>query len=471
MVQQLKPCPVRQQALLQPNAVAIESKLQLLNYQQLDQLIHSVEEQLHNQGLKPGDRLICIATNSLNLILLQLSCMRSGIIFCPLNPRFSDNEIQIRINILNSHFIWFENAKYRSGLSCLIFDFSQPNIMQNGKSPLKINAQRAINIIFTSGSSGLPKAVMHNFSNHYYSALGSQTLLPLTKADKNLLSLPLFHISGYATVMRTLLAGATLVLTNRKLTVELLKKQHITHLSLVATQLYRLLENPTFKQADLNIKHLLLGGSAFPNQLLMKTQQRGFNYHLSYGLTEMSSQVATSCNNQLLSILKHREVKIVNNEIFLRGKTRFVGYFNHQQKNCIIPAEKWLASKDLGGIIDKQLQVFGRKDRLFICGGENIQPEEIESTLLNFPTVKQAYVVTINDSAFGQRPVAFIDWHNEQQTQLLDKYMRTKLNAFKCPIHYFVLPVQSGLKASLAALKKQAEERLKLTSSKEVDTK
>ncbi len=467
MEQQLNYCPVRRQALLQPDVVAITSNRQSLTYRALDQQLSFLEKQLRAQGLKAGERLVCIAPNSLKLILLQLSCMRSGIIFCPLNPRFSSNEIQTRVAILNSHFLWCEHTKSELPCNSLTFSFSQPNQAIIPSAPLRIDALRVSNIIFTSGSSGLPKAVMHNFSNHFYSAQGSQDVIPLQPGDKNLLSLPIFHISGYATVFRTLLAGATLVLSESKLSAELLKEQRITHLSLVATQLYRLLENPHFQHSKLAIKHLLLGGSAFAEQLLAATAQRGFTYHLSYGLTEMSSQVATSSNSQSLRILKHREVKIVDGEIWLRGKTRFVGYFNGQMENSIIPQKQWFASKDLGQKVANHLYISGRKDRQFISGGENIQPEEIESLLLQFPAVKQAYVVAVDDPAFGQRPLAFIDWRNGQaETQRLDDYMRNKLTAFKCPQHYFTLPQQTGLKVSLTELQQQAAGKLKQLSKK-----
>ena len=463
MEQQLAQCPVRRQALLSPNTLAIQSEQQSLTYRELDQQLSFVEEQLLTQGLKTGDRLACIATNSLNLILLQLSCMRSGIIFCPLNPRFSIDEIKVRLAILNTPFIWFEQVKSGLDINSLSFAFNQPKKSASSHSLLKFDPQQVINIIFTSGSSGHPKAVMHSFSNHFYSALGSQDVIPLARGDNNLLSLPIFHISGYATVLRTLLAGATLLLSKEKLSVELLKRERITHLSLVSTQLYRLLENPEFKQSNLAIKHLLLGGSAFAEQLLKETGQRGFTYHLSYGLTEMSSQVATSCNSQSLSILKDREVKIVNGEIYLRGKTRFVGYFNKQMANSIIPPEQWFASKDSGKKVANHLQISGRKDRQFISGGENIQPEEIESLLLTFPAVRQAYVVAISDQAFGKRPVAFIDTvDGELETESLNEYMHNKLTSFKCPTHYFQLPEQTGLKVSLADLKKLAETNLQL---------
>lgn len=454
----LRVCPVRYMADLQPNGLAIKNDQQLITFKQLDGLINSLSRQLLTMAIQRGDRLVCIAPNSLNLILLQLTCLRNGFIFCPINPSFSDNEILSRLAILDSSFIYLVETDFQ--VESLDFDFHKE--AESQKNVLKIDPQQVCNIIFTSGSSYFPKAVMHNFSNHYYSALGSQAVIPLQNGDNNLLSLPIFHISGYATVMRTLLAGATLVLVSQKLTVQQLQDEKITHLSLVAKQLYSLLEEQQFKQNNMSIKHLLLGGSAFSEALLQQTQDRGFNYHLSYGLTEMSSQVATSSNNQLLTLLENRELKIVNGEIFLRGKTRFAGYFNKQVKNNFIPDQQWFASNDLGIKKGTQITITGRKDRQFISGGENIQPEEIEKVLLTFKTVKQAFVVPVKDKTFGFRPVAFIDWlDNKAEVEALKSDITAKLIAFKCPICYFELPAQNGLKVSLKNLQNHTD-RIKL---------
>jgi O-succinylbenzoic acid--CoA ligase len=457
----LNQCPVRHHALKHPKHIAIESEQQLLTYQQLDQQLNHLTTQLLEKGLTAGDRLVCIAPNSIKLIQLQLCCLRTGIIFCPINARFSQHEVETRLTILNSPFIWCEEINFTLPTNSLEFDFTPSTADQQTQTELTIDSQRVIDIIFTSGSSGQPKAVMHNFSNHFYSAQGSQTLIPLLKGDYNLLSLPLYHISGYAAVFRTMLASARLVFSKQPITTALLQRYKITHLSLVATQLYRLLADPEFKKDNLAIKHLLLGGSAFSDQLLNQTLQRGLNYHLSYGLTEMSSQVATSCNNTTLSILPDREVKIIEGEILLRGKTRFIGYFNGHQTNELIPAKQWFASKDLGIKTNNNLHIIGRKDRQFICAGENIQPEEIETWLIALDEIKQAFIVPIEDPILGHRPIAFIDWQKAPlENEQINKYMRLKLAPFKCPAHYFPLPQQSGLKISLSALAKQARDLL-----------
>jgi len=454
----LNQCPVRYHAIHTPTHIAIQSEQQAFTYQQLDLALNHLTKQLFDKGLQKGDRLVCIAPNSIKLVLLQLSCMRTGIIFCPINARFSQHEIEIRLTVLNSQFIWHEQCHCILPTKSLALDFIATETEQLPKALLPIDSQRVINIIFTSGSSGKPKAVMHNMRNHFYSAIGSQKLIPLIEGDRNLLSLPLYHISGYAAVFRTMLAGASLIFTEQSLTTNLLQTYSITHLSLVVTQLYRLLEDPQFNQRNLDIKHLLLGGSAFAESLLNQTSQRGLHYHLSYGLTEMSSQVATSYDSQTLLILPDRDVKIVDGEILLRGKTRFVGYFNHQQPNHFIPAEQWFASKDIGIKVGNQLKIMGRKDRQFVCAGENIQPEEIEARLITLDNIKQAYIVPIADPLLGHRPIAFIDWKNTPLSdEQINKHMRLKLSALKCPSHYFPLPSQSSLKVSLSALAKQAK--------------
>tara|TARA_R110001583_G_scaffold7720_9_gene37925 strand:+ start:10375 stop:11775 length:1401 start_codon:yes stop_codon:yes gene_type:complete len=455
---QLSVCPVAWQAHLTPNLIAIQTDSQRISFVELHHRVTSIGQQLIKLSIKPKDRVACIATNSLPLIFLQLACLRHGFIFCPINAKFKENEIEQRLSVLKTSFVWHQEQTQNK----LTLDFQKSLPETLLKQPINVDSfaiekLNVVSIIFTSGSSGLPKAVMHHFSNHYYSALGSQTVIPLTTEDKNLLSLPIYHISGYATVMRTLLAGATLQFFDQKMSTKLLLEIKTTHLSLVCSQLIQLLEDPNFNADSLTIKHLLLGGSTFPSKTLQQTQVRGFTYHLSYGSTEMASQIATSTNNELLTLLPYREIKIVDKEILLAGKTRFVGYFQHKQ----IESDQYFASSDLGKMSGKIIKIIGRKDRQFISGGENIQPEEIEKTLLTFAGLSQAYVLPINDVRYGQRPVAFIKWTEEDQSTQLDAFIKNKLITFKQPIHYFTLPSQEGIKPNQQKLTEIANKRLK----------
>lgn len=448
MEELLNNCPLSYHAMRRPDQIAIEDENKTYSFAAINSRITSLSNQLVKLGMKTGDRLICIAPNSLELVLLQLTCLRAGFIFSPLNPKFSDDELLERIQTLNSAFVFSRNAEIEFKKPIMSLDFSSSARTENCQSKV-LNSKDVISIIFTSGSSGKPKAVMHNYYNHYFSAKGSQKAIPLAVGDKNLLSLPLFHISGYATVMRTMIAGATLVLSNKKLSSAMLKKTEITHLSLVSTQLYTLLKDPDFSAKTLQIKHLLLGGSVFPDALLTQAKQCGFTYHLSYGSTEMASQIATSTNSSDLKVLPFREVKIEDNELLIRGKTAFVGYFDIDHNRSEMD---WFASKDLGKFDQYKpntLSIIGRKDRLFISGGENIQPEEIEKVLLSFPEITQVAVLPIKDEKFGFRPVAFV---NIEISASLQQGINQKLTHFKQPIRYFKLPKQTGLKVSLKTL-------------------
>jgi len=466
-------CPVRWHAIYHSHCTALQYDQQSITYQQLDQLLCALQEQLLTQinlttpTLTPPSmvRLACIASNGIELLLMQLLCVRTGWLFCPLNPRFTPTELSQRLTALNTPYCWFENGQDAGHLSAslpqLQIDFklllsnldgqAAPSATENiptcavKLTPLLIEPEQACNIIFTSGSSGFPKAIVHNYRNHFYSALGSQQLIPLATQDHNLLSLPLFHIGGYATVLRTIIAGACIHLTTSPLTVSLLQQRGITHLSLVSTQLIRLLADPLFNAKQCAIKHILLGGSAFLEEHLTALAARGFHYHLSYGSTEMTSQVATSDNSSQLQVLPYRKIKIHQGEIYIAGETRFIGYF---RDNAIhkIAAQAWVASGDLGTLKQDQLSIIGRKDRQFISGGENIQPEEIERVCLQYSRVKQAYICPTKDQQYGQRIALFVLFSDSTQFDLdcqqLKHYLGQQLIGFKQPDHYLAWPLQ-----------------------------
>ena len=297
-------------------------------------------------------------------------------------------------------------------------------------------------IIFTSGSSGFPKAVVHTLANHFFSALGANKIMPLKPGDRWLMSLPLFHVGGLAILFRSLLSGSSIVIPAIKKTlIQNIEENQITHLSLVPTQLQRLLKTGKGRNSLHKLKLILLGGSAIPESLMEHSSKLGLKLRTTYGSTEMASQVATSSPVKTKKgwlaageVLPFREVRISpQNQIELRGKTLFCGYLSESGLNQPFDNQGWFSSGDTGYLIKKNnetnlqkidlenktkspqlaekndyLIVTGRKDSMFISGGENIHPEEIELSLLQFPAIERAAVVAVKDPEFGQRPVAFV---------------------------------------------------------------
>jgi O-succinylbenzoic acid--CoA ligase len=149
-------------------------------------------------------------------------------------------------------------------------------------------------------------------------------------------------------------------------------------------------------------------------------------------MTEMASQIATAKYSFEKGVsfgnpLKGREIKIVDNEIYVRGSTLFKGYLNKPSPFL----DGWFPSKDLGFIDEDGLKISGRKDRMIISGGEKIQPEEIETILQSHPLVDHAKIRARSDLEFGQRPELII------QTALtkneIRNYLIERIEKFKVP--------------------------------------
>ncbi len=387
-------CPLNRRS----SDFAIIDRTNSYSYQDCDALCFGIVKDLKKQGVKPGSVVAFIAHPTVPVILTLFALMRLGAIACPLSARLPsiDKETQ---QIRATHVI-------------------TPKLSATATGSAELDILRPATYLFTSGSSSAPKVAIHNLSNHIYSALGVNSRLGFSSQDSWQLSLPLWHVGGLAILFRAFLAGGAVAL-----------KAPASHASWVPTQLMRALDE------DVKYKKILIGGAQLSIQQALKAS------HLpiipSYGLTEMSSTVLIQ--NQ---VLPYRRVKIENGELHVSGATLFQGYLDEE------PQSGWFATGDL---VRSDLSIVGRKDRLFISGGENIQPEEIEQALLKLPGIEIACVVAVPDPEFGERPVAFVDRPHGCKDQLADL-----LPKFKHPIRYFPLPKMSG-KPSLPALALRAQ--------------
>ncbi len=305
--------------------------------------------------------------------------------------------------------------------------------------------------LFTSGSTGAPKIAVHTLDNHWSNAEGSNRNIPIGPGDRWLVSLPLYHVGGIGILFRCLLAGATAVLPpeGTREIASCIARYNITHVSLVHTQLRQLLDSPD----SVRVKAILLGGSAIPSDLILRGQH--LPLYRSYGLTEMSSQVTTTAAGAPHSsgrLLAHRELRFVQDEIHVRGRPLFAGYWRDGRIEPTLTADGWFATGDLGHLDQNGcLHITGRRDNLFISGGENIQPEEVEAAILQLPGVEQAVVVPIPDTIYGHRPIAYIQTADGSLPDL--SVLEQHLPRFKLPVRVYSLQADpSGLKPSRKAL-------------------
>jgi O-succinylbenzoic acid--CoA ligase len=275
--------------------------------------------------------------------------------------------------------------------------------------------------------------------------------------------LPLYHVGGLAILFRCLLAGATVALPQHGAPLgEAIAGVGATHVSLVSTQLLRLLRENT--NVD-GLEAVLMGGGPVPASLVEEAVARGLPIHTSYGLTEMASQVTTTPSGASTEelhtagrVLPDREVSISEEgEILVRGETLFAGYVEGEELDRSLDADGWFHTGDLGGLDETGcLRVVGRRDNLFISGGENLQPEEIEEALCRMEGIDEAVVVPVPDKEFGARPVAFVRAEGDFKDLVTE--LGKVLPRFKIPIAFHPWPEKTrvGMKADRNALRERA---------------
>lgn len=445
-------CPVRYQALRQPDAIAIKHGRICVNYQQLDDLVSVLVEALQRAGVSEGYRLVCLVSDVSILVPLIFAALRSGVIIIPVNPKYPADYAKSLFSHIKPRFVVNETT-----LKQLLASVATRE-NYNDSCNVPIDQLAPFTGIFTSGSSGHPKLAMHCYKNHYSSAMGSQQQIPLKSGDCWALTLPLHHVSGLAIVMRVIIAGATIAIRDGEALADFLAAQYVTHLSAVPSQLEQLRLHPAPMQ-DVSLRYLLVGGAACSEALLRWLQAKDWQVLISYGMTETASQAMTGpANSQgiLRQCLPGQQIKIANTgEILVRGDTLFLGYWHEGHIELPVDAEGWFHTRDIGQLTDDGLTYMGRIDSQFISGGENIQPEEIERFIYALLSVEQCIVVPRPDAIYGSIPVCFLSrLPDAKGLEQLQRQLSAQLPAFKVPREFFPLEVSDGgqLKVSRQSL-------------------
>jgi len=456
----------------------------IYSYRNLEQIVNLTANHLKKFGVKNRQRVAIQASNSVEYVVVFLALWRIGAIACAISPRFPKATVRALIKQLNCQKIFTEH--FFLSVKTLHRKVKGKVISSRNNPTVSIPLNRDATILFTSGTTATPKAVLHSYANHYYSAKGANLNMSLSQEDRWLLTLPLYHVGGLAIIFRILLAGSTLVIAPPKMNREdAIRDFSVTHISVVYTQLYRLLSTESGMNALSKLKAILLGGSAIPGAIIKKARDLNLPIYTTYGSTEMAAQVTTTRKNDSLKklqtsgrLLKYRQLRVdKNHEILVKGRTLFKGYLvplqptsvkkndqlqrgtsapNLKQKVIVgalegsrlsLPFTKygWFPTGDLGELDPEgYLTVFGRKDNMFISGGENIHPEEIESLLPYIDGIQEALIVPVRNKEFGHRPVALIKADSRVQLshKKIGQYLQRRLPRFKIPDTFYLWPEQ-----------------------------
>lgn len=183
-----------------------------VSYLEYHRRIAAVADKLAAEGIQPGMRVAVLADNSIDYIVTLMALMHTGAVACPISTRYPSGTIarmletiECRVGVAAAEYA-FDSATIRF---IPLMDSSES---KNGKKDLaQIDMEQDATILFTSGTTTIPKAVLHSFGNHCYNALGSNLNISLKPGERWLLSLPLYHVGGLGIIIRCLLAGATVV--------------------------------------------------------------------------------------------------------------------------------------------------------------------------------------------------------------------------------------------------------------------
>lgn len=421
----------------------------IFTWAEVAQRINQTTVFLQSKGITSESAVAFCGKNSEAILFLYLATIQLGAKILGLNPAFPQDkreelcrEYAIDLCLSDQELLATNVPTEELPIIFREADFSRPTTLT-----------------LTSGSSGLPKAVVHNVQGHLDNARGVCQLMDFDASQSWLLSLPLYHVSGQGIVWRWLACGAELHFPQTDFYASLLLA---THVSLVPTQLQRLLDYLTqYPQAKINTRHILLGGAHIPVELTQAIRQYGVSSYSGYGMTEMASTIFAKPSDEFSGVgqpLLGREFQLVNDEIWLKGAGLALGYWKNHKIVPLTNEQGWLQTKDKGVWQNKELVIVGRLDNMFISGGENIQPEEIEKVILQSGLVKQVFVLPKADSEFGERPVAILEFNEprfESAVEKLRVFLQNHLARFKQPVAYYPLPQnlqQGAIKISRKAL-------------------
>jgi O-succinylbenzoic acid--CoA ligase len=293
-------------------------------------------------------------------------------------------------------------------------------------------------LLFTSGTTGVPKAAILPLESLLANARAANEVLGIDQQSRFVCAMPLFHVGGLGIAFRCALAGATLLLHERfdaaAVARELLTGA--THASLVAATLARVLD--TGASFPKTVRAVLVGGGPVPKPLLEKATRAGLPVLQTYGLTETCSMATCERLGEADGAtagppMPGLELRIDHDEILLKGPQLMRGYLGHP------PLEGFFRTGDLGELDENgRLIVHARRTDLIVSGGENIYPAEVEAALLAHPAVKEAAVLPAPDERWGQVGVAYVVTTAAESD--LREHLKPLLARYKIPARFETLP-------------------------------
>lgn len=376
---------------------------------------------LRGHGLTRGQRLGIVAGNTPAVAALLLAAPLAGATTVLLNRRLPDAELadqarRARVALLVCDLRAVPTAAGLAGALPLPESFADDSLPDAAPcSPLRDDDPALV--LFTSGTSGRPKAARLSWRALRHAADAAVSTLGLGAQTPWLACLPLDHIGGASIVFRAARSGQPVLLVERfgsEVVNSTIDAGAVSGASLVPTMLHRLLAERAGRPWPATLRCLLTGGGPLSPELITACTALGLAPSQTYGLTEAASQVCTLLPTDAAAHpgsagrpLPGTDLRIDADTdgvglILIRGPGLFSGYEENGVLSEPLAAGAWFTTGDLGSVNDGYLTVHGRRNDLIISGGENVYPAEIEAALERHPAVAEAGVHGSADAEWGQ---------------------------------------------------------------------
>ncbi len=474
-------------SLATPHRVAIDDRGCSLLYSELERRAAALAAAFLAAGYRIGDRIATLTGNSSDHVVAFFACAKAGLVLVPLSWRLSPRELAAQLELADPQLLLVEGElDSLAAAACALLphrprtaalgpggvekSVPTPSRVQpaapgapdgSGAARREVRDDDALLMIFTSGTEGASKAAVLTHSNCFWNNLSLSRTLEMGSSDVVLAVLPQFHVGGWN--IQPLLAwwtGATVVLERGfepGRVLQLIAERGVTMLMAVPTQYLMLAEHPDFAHAELSsLRHAVVGGAPMPAPLLRIWHRRGVALSQGYGLTEASPNVLCLANEDAARMVgysgkpyPHVAVAVADpvtgeildgaatGELLVGGPGVFAGYFRDPVATAAVLADGWLRTGDLvERDAEGYIKVVDRLKDIYISGGENVAPAEVEAALLGHPAVAQAAVVGVEDERWGETGVAFVVVRPGMATdeQELLEHCASQLARFKVPV-------------------------------------
>jgi acyl-CoA synthetase (AMP-forming)/AMP-acid ligase II len=463
------------------------------SFVQFNERVNRLANAFRELGIQQGDRIGMLQVNCPPYVEAYFAAAKIGAIFVPLNIRAQSEELVHLIGnaeaaVLLTGARYFDMVKEMlpqlpSVKACISVDerkdetpFYEDLIASASSDEViaEIGDDDITVLMYTAGTTGRPKGVPLRHSGFISYILGNVEPASPEIEERNLLTVPLYHVAGMQAVLAGLYGGRTLVLMRQFEVKEWLKtaqEEKVTRAMLVPTMLKWVIEDPDFHNYDLSSLGVITYGAApMPLNVIQKAIEAmpGVRFINAFGQTETASTITTlgpedhiiegtdadkekKLKRLAASIgrpLPDVEVRIADEkgtalpagevgEIYAQGPRIMKGYWGDTDKSArVITTDGWLRTGDKGWMDeDGYIYLAGRSDDMIIRGGENISPEEVEDVLHSHPKIDEAAVIGIPHPDWGQEPCAIVVLKKGEDTGADEvlAYCRSRLAGFKRP--------------------------------------